>query len=99
PGCAPRHYALASCYDDLGGLQAMAAIARIDDPRCEKALALLEEKQLPGGGWAGERRLYAVSSSVKTRAEYVDWGGARPREMNEWVTADALHVLRAAGRM
>ena len=64
-----------------------------------KALDLLEEKQLPGGGWAAERRLYAVSSSVKTRAEYVDWDGARPREMNEWVTADALHVLRAAGRM
>ncbi len=93
------HYPLYYGYDILGGLKAMAEIGRIDDPRCAKALDLLEEKQLPGGGWAAERRLYAVSSSVKTRAEYVDWGGARPREMNEWVTADALHVLRAAGRM
>ena len=27
------------------------------------------------------------------------WGGAKRTEMNEWVTPDALHVLRAAGRM
>ena len=77
----------------------MAEIGRLDDPRCQKALDLLEEKQLPSGGWAAERRLYTVSSSVMTRAEYVDWGGASRREMNEWVTVDALHVLRAAGRM
>ena len=93
------HYPLYHGYDILGGLKAMAEIGRIDDPRCRKALDLLEKKQLPEGGWAAERRLYAVSASVKTRAEYVDWGGARPREVNEWVTADALHVLRAAGRM
>ena len=93
------HYPLYHGYDNLGGLQAIAEIGRIDDPRCKKALDLLEAKQLAGGGWAAERRLYAVASSVKTRAEYVDWGVARPREMNEWVTADALHVLRAAGRM
>ena len=93
------HYPLYHGYDILGGLKALAEIGRLNDPRCEKALDLLEAKQLPGGGWAAERRLYAVSLSVKTRAEYVDWGGARPREMNEWVTANALHVLRAAGRM
>lgn len=93
------HYPLYHGYDILGGLKAMAEIGRIDDPRCRKALDLLEEKQLADGGWAAERRLYTVSSSVKTRAEYVDWGGAKRTEMNEWVTADALHVLRAAGRM
>ena len=93
------HYPLYWGYDILGGLKAMAEIGRLDDPRCRKALDLLEAKQLPGGGWAAERRFYTVSSSVKTRVEYVDWGGARPKEVNEWVTADALHVLRAAGRM
>src|SRR5207247_1848883 len=50
------HYPLYHGYDILGGLKAMAEIGRIDDPRCEKALDLLEEKQLPGGGWAAERR-------------------------------------------
>src|SRR3989442_10501904 len=93
------HYPLYYGYDILGGLKAMAEIGRLDDPRCEKALNLLEEKQLPGGGGAAERRLYAVSSSVKTRGEDVDWGGARPRGKNEWETAEALQVLPAAGRM
>lgn len=92
------HYPLYHGYDILGGLQAMAEIGRIDDPRCRKALDLLEEKQLAGAGWAAERRLYTVSPTVKTRAEYVDWGGAKRTQMNEWVTADALRVLRAAGR-
>jgi len=70
------HYPLYHGYDILGGLKAMAEIGRIDDPRCRKALDLLEKKQLPEGGWAAERRLYAVSASVQTRAEYVD-GAAR----------------------
>ncbi|HLQ42539.1 MAG TPA: hypothetical protein VK189_06755 [Thermoplasmata archaeon] len=93
------HYPLYHGYDILGGLKAMVEIGRIDDARCRKALDLLEAKQLPGGGWPAERRLYTISPSAKTRAEYVDWGGAKRTEMNEWVTADALHVLRAAGRM
>jgi hypothetical protein len=28
----------------------------------------------------------------------VDWGGASTKRMNEWVTAEALAVLIAAGR-
>jgi hypothetical protein len=30
---------------------------------------------------------------------YVDWGGTGKSRMNEWVTTDALWVLRAAGRL
>ena len=93
------HYPLYFGYDILGGLKAMAENGRIRDARCRKALDLLEAKQLPRGGWAAERRWYTVASGVKPRAEYVDWGGASRREMNEWVTADALYVLRAARRM
>jgi len=29
----------------------------------------------------------------------VDWGGAGNARVNEWVSADALYVLRAAGRV
>jgi hypothetical protein len=29
----------------------------------------------------------------------VDWGGAGNARMNEWVTADALFVLRTADRV
>jgi len=91
-------------YDMLGGLVAMAELGLITDPRCGAALDLLERKELPGGGWAAEGCFYKVSSimDVSTRfgsISLVDWGGSGRRRMNEWVTADALHVLSAAGRI
>jgi hypothetical protein len=93
------HYPLYFYYDVLGGLKAMAEIGLIHDPRCRKALDFLEDKQLPDGGWPAEARLYKVSSRLETRADSVDWGGTAKTRMNEWVTADALYVLRAAGRV
>ena len=93
------HYPLYYYYDVLGGLKAMAEIGRISDSRCGRALDLLESKALAGGGWAVDARLYKVSSTLGSRADYVDWGGTSKRTMNEWVTADALHVLAASGRM
>jgi hypothetical protein len=92
------HYPLYFGYDVLGGLRAMAEIGRIRDPRCRRALDFLESIQLPSGGWAAGDRFYRVSSALQSRADYVDWGGVRKRAMNEWVTADVLYVLRAAGR-
>jgi hypothetical protein len=92
------HYPLYYAYDILGGLKAMAEIGLIGDPRCRRALDFLEAKQLPGGGWAADRRLYKVSSAIEPRADSVDWGGARKASINEWVTTDALYVLGAAGR-
>lgn len=90
-------------YDVLGGLVAMAEMGLVKDPRCREALDLLEKKELPGGGWAAEGRYYKVSPSFDTSTRpgsisLVDWGGIGKR-MNEWVTADALFVLRAAGRI
>src|SRR5207302_6783047 len=93
------HYPLYYAYDILGGLNAMAEMGMITDPRCEKALDLLESKELPGGGWAAEKRFYKVSPKGETRTDSVDWGGTKETAMNEWVTADALSVLRAAGRL
>ena len=77
----------------------MAEIGLLRDPRCAKALDRLEAKQLPGGGWAAERRLYKVSAKPGTRTDSVDWGGASPSTWSEWVTVDALAVLKAAGRI
>jgi len=93
------HYPLYYSYDILGGLKAMAEIGVIHDPRCEKALDRLESKQLPSGGWPAERRFYKVSPKPGTRTDSVDWGGTSKSSMNEWVTADAIYVLKAAGRM
>jgi hypothetical protein len=90
-------------YDFLGGLVAMAEMGLINDQRCADALDLLERKELTSGGWAAEGRFYKVSSSMDMSTRFgsislVDWGGIGKR-MNEWVTADALYVLRAAGRI
>ena len=93
------HYPLYYEYDILGGLKAIAEVGLIKDPRCRRALNLLEEKQLPGGGWPAEARFYRVSNALGTRTESVDWGGVSKRSMNEWVTTDALAVLHSAGRM
>ena len=99
PAFVALHYPLYYYYDILGGLKAMAEMGRIGDPRCRKALDLLASKELPGGGWATEGQWYKVSTRFDTRSEFVDWGGTRKASMNEWVTADALYVLRAAGRV
>jgi hypothetical protein len=94
------HYPLYWHYDFLGGLKALARIGRIKDPRCADALDLLERKRLPDGGWPAEKRYYTVSPrAMKANADSVDWGGTSAKRMNEWVTVDALAVLRAAGRI
>jgi hypothetical protein len=96
----PRlHYPIYWHYDVLGGLKALAMMGEIADPRCEDALDLLESKELPRGGWPAEDRLYDLPGERPRRGtDRVRWGplGA---SMNEWVTADALFVLRAAGRL
>lgn len=92
------HYPLYWHYDFLGGLKALAEVGLVDDPRCADALDLLEQKELPGGGWPAEKRYYTVSSDVGLHADYADWGGTSRSRMNAWVTTDALYVLRQAGR-
>src|SRR5438132_6043080 len=94
------HYPLYWHYDILGGLKAMACIGRIRDPRCSEALDLLGSKRLPDGGWPAQRRFYKVRpTTFEANSDYVDWGGTGSRRMNEWVTVDALAVLRSAGRL
>jgi len=88
-------------YDVLAGLTAMVEIGKIRDPRCADALDLLESKRLADGGWPAERRYYTVSraTAMRSNADSVDWGGTSRSRMNEWVTAEALTVMRAAGRL
>jgi hypothetical protein len=95
----PRlHYPLYWHYDILGGLKALARMERVRDPRCAEALDLLEAKELPEGGWPAEGRHYDLPDERARRGtDRVLWGDTR-RSFNEWVTADALGVLHAAGR-
>lgn len=99
PEFVQLHYPLYWHYDILAGLKAMAEIGLIKDPRCSDALDLLEKKELPEGGWPAEKRYYKIATGSEPGAEYVGWGGCSKNRMNEWVTTDALYVLRAAGRI
>jgi hypothetical protein len=94
------HYPLYWHYDILGGLKALAEAGLVHDARCAEALALLESKRLPDGGFPAEQRYYASPRGKKAPGsaarELVDWGGTSARASNPWVTADALAVLAAA---
>ncbi len=93
------HYPLYWHYDLLGGLRGLAELGALADDRCADALDMLESKRLPDGGWPAERRYYKTSDEIALGNDYVDWGGTSIRRSNEWTTADALYVLREAGRI
>ena len=92
------HYPLYWHYDILGGLKGMMELGLLGDPRCADALDLLESMRLPDG-WPAHARYYRTSSTVARDHDWVDWGGTSTRKANEWITVDALAVLRSAGRL
>jgi hypothetical protein len=86
-------------YDVLFGLKVMAEAGFIGDARCKDAVDLLESKRLPDGGFPAERAYYHVAAGRdRSGRSLVNWGGVSIRHLNEWVTVDALAVLKAAGR-
>ena len=93
------HYPPYWHYDVLFGLKVLAEVGFIGDPRCQEALDLLESKQLPDGGWPAEKKYYRVTDKKGLGRSLVNWGGTSKLRMNEWVTADGLFVLKAAGRL
>jgi hypothetical protein len=95
---AKLHYPVYWHYDVLAGLKGMADVRMLDDKRCTDALDLLESMRL-ADGWPAHARYYRVSADIALHHDSVDWGGTSTRRANPWVTADALAVLRAAGRL
>jgi len=93
------HYPCYWHYDVLFGLKVMAETGFISDKRCRDALDLLEGKRLPEGGFPAEKKYYRVVERLQTGRSLVDWGGVSKRHMNEFVTVDALYVLKKAGRL
>jgi hypothetical protein len=88
------HYPI-QFYDVLFALQVMAELGRMSDTRCADALALLESKQLPDGGFPLEEPNAATADRVASRHSYADWGPAGKRQSNPLVSLSALGVLRA----
>jgi hypothetical protein len=91
-------------YDILAGLVGLHETGMLDHPACRDALDLLQDKRITslqgqkGDGWAAGGRFYKSVGPPKPYAEHVDWGPVGKRA-NPWVSADALTVLAAAGRL
>jgi hypothetical protein len=93
------HYPCYWHYDILFGLKVMAEAGFINDPRCQEALDILESKRLPDGGFPAEAKYYKLTSEQKNGRSLIDWGMTGTKRFNEFVTLDALFVLKAAGRL
>ncbi|MBW8010443.1 MAG: hypothetical protein FVQ83_04260 [Chloroflexi bacterium] len=87
------HYPCYWHYDILFGLKVMAEAGYINDKRCTAAISLLESKRLPDGGFPAEAKYYRVTDKSISGRSLVDWGGTSKKQMNEFVTVDALSVL------
>jgi len=88
------HYPI-QFYDVLFALQVMAELGRIGDPRCADALALLESKRLPDGGFPLEEPNAATADRVASRHSYAEWGPSGQRQSNPPVSLTTLGVLQA----
>lgn len=93
------HYPCYWRYDILFGLKVMVEAGFIKDKRGQDALDILESKRLPDGGFPAEDKYYVVSGKAPTGRSLVNWGGVSKKRMNEFVTVDALFVLKKAGRL
>jgi len=94
------HYPLYWHYDILQALTILHRAGKLGDPRTQEAIDLVESKRGDDGQWRPEG--YYWSLKRKTRAklavsnvEIVNWGRGGP---NEFITLNALRVLKAAGR-
>jgi hypothetical protein len=94
------HFPLYWHYDVLQALTILHRAGKLNDPRTKIALDLLEKKRGPEGQWRPEgyywmmrRRQLKINMS---NVEVVDWGRKGP---NEFITLNALRVLKASGRI
>lgn len=86
-------------YNILPALVIIAEAGLIHDERCQDALELLESKRLADGGFPMERVVYKTADSIITRGTFADWGARGKKQMNEYVTVEALYALKKAGKL
>jgi len=94
------HYPLYWHYDILQALTILHRAGKLGDPRTSDAIDLVESKRGEDGRWNPEG--YYWNLKRKTRAKLavsnvdtVNWGRNEP---NEFITLNALRVMKAAGR-
>lgn len=95
---ARLHYPLCWLYDVLGGLKGMAQVGLLGDERCGDAWLDLLESLRVADCWPAHARYHRTGTEIAAHQDRVDWGGTGTQRTNPWVIADALAVLRAAGR-
>jgi hypothetical protein len=93
------HYPPYWHYDILFGLKVLAEAGFIHDPRCNPALDLLESKRSPDGGFPAEGKYYHTPRKNVSGGSLVGWGINHKGRANEFVSVDALFVLKSAGRL
>ncbi|HEY7127586.1 MAG TPA: hypothetical protein VH540_26905 [Ktedonobacterales bacterium] len=91
------HYPCYWHYDILFGLKVMAEAGFLQDERCREALNLLAARRLPDGGFPAEQKYYRTTGPIENNRSLVDWGGTSTKQMNPFVTVEALAVLKQAG--
>jgi hypothetical protein len=97
PDVMRLHYPNYWHFDLLAGLGALAESGGLDDPRCQRALDVLESRQGDDGMWRADARYYRVADQG-SNVELVDWGPVGTSRPNPWITLRVLTVLTAAGR-
>lgn len=93
------HYPCYWHYDILYGLRVMAEAGCISDGRCQDALDLLEARRLASGGFPADEKYYRLGDQKDSQSSRVEWGAVGKNRPNEFVSAEAYAVLRAAGRL
>ena len=81
------------------GLELMRQAGKLEDPRCEPALPLVEAKMRPDGGFYAEEKQFQASNPAAWHYPSLDWGGPSAKKMNIWLTVRDLAVLKAAGKI
>jgi len=99
PNFLQIHYPYFWYYSILAGLVVMAEAGYIQDPRCSDALDWLESKRLTDGGFPLEKRHHQMAGTMIANGTFADWGPGGQTRHNEFVTVEALAVLRAANRL
>ena len=102
------HYPLYWHYDILQGLLILSRFGKLNDPRAQEALDIIEQKRRPDGTWRAEGYYWKPQDltgyaaplepmkpvrSNASNIEVVDWGRRGPNEM---ITLNALRVLKQA---
>jgi len=100
PDMIKLHFPLYWHCDILQELTILSRTGRLGDPRTKEALDIVQKKRGPDGLWHAEDYYWNMKRKVSTKVkvsnvEVVDWGRKGP---NEFITLNALRVLKASGR-